>query len=132
MNRVLDLDENTMTLTVESGILLQDVQAYVEQHGFFYPSDPGEKASSISGNISTNADGMRAVKYGVTLNYVRGLEDVLADGTALQMGGKQVKDAIGLSLKHLLTGSEGTLAIITKCILRLLPKSETSVSVLVP
>ena len=132
MNRVLELDEDTMTLTVEPGILLQDVQAYVEQRGFFYPPDPGEKASSIGGNISTNAGGMRAVKYGVTRDYVRGLEAVLADGTVLQAGGKQVKDASGLSLKHLLIGSEGTLAVITKCVLRLLPKPETSVSVLVP
>ena len=132
MNRVLELDEDTMTLTVEPGILLQDVQAYVEQRGFFYPPDPGEKASSIGGNISTNAGGMRAVKYGVTRDYVRGLEAVLAGGTVLQIGGKQVKDASGLSLKHLLIGSEGTLAVITKCVLRLLPKPETSVSVLVP
>ena len=132
MNRVLELDEDTMTLTVEPGILLQDVQTYVEQRGFFYPPDPGEKVSSIGGNISTNAGGMRAVKYGVTRDYVRGLEAVLADGTVLQIGGKQVKDASGLSLKHLLIGSEGTLAVITKCVLRLLPKPETSVSVLVP
>ena len=132
MNRVLELDEDTMTLTVEPGILLQDVQAYVEERGFFYPPDPGEKASSIGGNVSTNAGGMRAVKYGVTRDYVRGLEAVLADGTVLQAGGKQVKDASGLSLKHLLIGSEGTLAVITKCVLRLLPKPEASVSVLVP
>ena len=132
MNRVLELDEDTMTLTVEPGILLQDVQAYVEARGFFYQPHPGEKASSIGGNISTNAGGMRAVKYGVTRDYVRGLEVVLADGTVMQVGGKQVKDASGLSLKHLLIGSEGTLAVITKCLLRLLPKPETSVSVLVP
>ena len=132
MNRVLELDEDTMTITVEPGILLQEVQAYVERRGFFYPPDPGEKASSIGGNISTNAGGMRAVKYGVTRDYVRGLEAVLADGTVLQLGGKQVKDANGLSLKHLLIGSEGTLAVLTKCVLRLLPKPETAVSVLVP
>ena len=132
MNHVLELDEDTMTLTVEPGILLRDVQTYVEARGFFYPLDPGEKASSIGGNISTNAGGMRAVKYGVTRDYVRGLEAVLADGTILNIGGKQVKDASGLSLKHLLIGSEGTLAVITKCLLRLLPKPETSVSVLIP
>lgn len=132
MNRILELDRDTMTATVEPGILLQDFQAYVEERGFFYPPDPGEKASSIGGNISTNAGGMRAVKYGVTRDYVRGLEVVLADGTVLNVGGKQVKDASGLSLKHLLIGSEGTLAVITKCLLRLLPKPETSVSVLVP
>ena len=132
MNRILELDRDTMTATVEPGVLLQNLQAYVEERGFFYPPDPGEKASSIGGNISTNAGGMRAVKYGVTRDYVRGLEVVLADGTVLIAGGKQVKDASGLSLKHLLIGSEGTLAIITKCLLRLIPKPETSVSVLVP
>ena len=92
MNRILELDRDTMTITVEPGILLQDLQAYVESEGFFYPPDPGEKASSIGGNISTNAGGMRAVKYGVTRDYVRGLEAVLADGTVITVGGKQVKD----------------------------------------
>jgi glycolate oxidase len=132
MNQVLELDRDTMTATVEPGILLQDFQAFVEKHGLFYPPDPGEKASSIGGNISTNAGGMRAVKYGVTRDYVRGLEVVLADGTVLNVGGKNVKDASGLSLKNLFIGSEGTLAVITKCILKLVPKPETSVSVLVP
>lgn len=132
MNRILELDRDTLTVTVEPGILLQDLQAYVEGEGLFYPPDPGEKASSIGGNISTNAGGMRAVKYGVTRDYVRGLEVVLSDGTVLTAGGKNVKDASGLSLKNLLIGSEGTLAVITKCILRLLPKPESSVSVLVP
>lgn len=132
MNRILELDRDTLTITVEPGILLQDLQAYVEGEGLFYPPDPGEKASSLGGNISTNAGGMRAVKYGVTRDYVRGLEVVLADGTVLQVGGRQVKDASGLSLKHLLIGSEGTLAVITKCVLRLLPKPACSVSVLVP
>lgn len=132
MNRILELDTETMTITVEPGLLLQDLQAYVEEHNLFYPPDPGEKASSIGGNISTNAGGMRAVKYGVTRDYVRGLEVVTADGTALTVGGKNVKDASGLSLKHLYIGSEGTLAVITKCILKVIPKPETSLSILVP
>ena len=132
MNRILELDTETMTITVEPGLLLQDLQAYVEEHDLFYPPDPGEKASSIGGNISTNAGGMRAVKYGVTRDYVRGLEVVTADGTVLTVGGKNVKDASGLSLKHLYIGSEGTLAVITKCILKVIPKPETSLSILVP
>lgn len=132
MNRILELDMETMTITVEPGLLLQDLQAYVEEHNLFYPPDPGEKASSIGGNISTNAGGMRAVKYGVTRDYVRGLEVVTADGTVLTVGGKNVKDASGLSLKHLYIGSEGTLAVITKCILKVIPKPETSLSILVP
>ena len=132
MNRILELDTETMTVTVEPGLLLQDLQAYVEEHNLFYPPDPGEKASSIGGNISTNAGGMRAVKYGVTRDYVRGLEVVTADGTVLTVGGKNVKDASGLSLKHLYIGSEGTLAVITKCVLKVIPKPETSLSILVP
>lgn len=132
MNGILELDTETMTVTVEPGILLQDLQRFVEEKGLFYPPDPGEKTSTIGGNISTNAGGMRAVKYGVTRDYVRGLEVVTADGTVLTVGGKNVKDASGLSLKNLYIGSEGTLAVITKCILRLIPKPEASLSVLVP
>ena len=132
MNRILELDTESMTVTVEPGLLLQDLQAYVEEHDLFYPPDPGEKASSIGGNISTNAGGMRAVKYGVTRDYVRGLEVVTADGTVLTVGSKNVKDASGLSLKHLYIGSEGTLAVITKCVLKVIPKPETSLSILVP
>ena len=132
MNRILEIDRENFTATVEPGVILQDFQKYVESLGLFYPPDPGDKESSIGGNISTNAGGMRAVKYGVTRDYVRGLEVVLADGTVLQAGGKCVKDASGLSLKNLFVGSEGTLAVITKCILKLIPKPETSVSVLVP
>lgn len=109
MNHILELDKDTMTVTVEPGVLLEDLQAYVEREDLFYPPDPGEKHASIGSNISTNAGGMRAVKYGVTRDYVRGLEAVLADGTVLRVGGKQVKDASGLPLKQLLIGSEGTL-----------------------
>ncbi len=131
MNRVLELDRSTMTATVEPGILLEDLQKYVESEGFFYPPDPGEKQSTIGGNISTNAGGMRAVKYGVTRDYVRGLEVVLADGTIMTVGGKNVKDASGLSLKNLFIGSEGTLCAITKCVLKLIPKPEFSKSALI-
>ena len=109
MDRILELDPDTFTVTVEPGVVLQDLQRYVEERGFFYPPDPGEKLATIGGNIATNAGGMRAVKYGVTRDYVRGLEVVLADGTVLTLGSKNVKDASGLSLRHLMIGSEGTL-----------------------
>ena len=132
MNRVLEIDEEMLTATVEAGVVLQDFQALVESKGLFYPPDPGEKTASIGGNIATNAVGMRAVKYGVTRDYVRGLEVVLADGRVMTVGSKNVKDASGLSLKSLFIGSEGTLCVITKCLLRLVPKPETSLSVLVP
>lgn len=132
MNKILEFDADTFTATVESGILLKDFQAFVESKGFFYPPDPGEKSASIGGNIATNAGGMRAVKYGVTRDYVRGLEVVFADGSVTWVGSKNVKDASGLSLKNLIIGSEGTLAVITKCILKIIPKPEYSKSVLVP
>ncbi|MBR1586041.1 MAG: FAD-binding protein [Clostridia bacterium] len=132
MNRILEVDEETFTAVVEPGVVLQDFQAHVESMGLFYPPDPGEKTATIGGNIATNAGGMRAVKYGVTRDYVRGLEVVLADGTVITSGSKNVKDASGLQLRQLFVGSEGTLCVITKCILRLVPKPESSLSVLVP
>lgn len=132
MNHILSVDEETFTATVEPGVVLQDFQAQVEALGLFYPPDPGEKTATIAGNIATNAGGMRAVKYGVTRDYVRGLEVVLADGRVIQAGTKNVKDASGLALKQLFIGSEGTLGVITKCILKLIPKPETSLSVVIP
>jgi glycolate oxidase len=132
MNRIIELDEVNMTLTVEPGVLLMEISPYVEQHGLFYPPDPGEKSATIGGNISTNAGGMRAVKYGVTRDYVRGLELVLPDGKVMEAGGKIVKNSSGYSIKDLVIGSEGTLAIVTKAILRLLPLPQKSVSLLVP
>ncbi|MDD3117795.1 MAG: FAD-binding oxidoreductase [Victivallales bacterium] len=132
MNRILELDEANLTLTVESGVLLMDVIKFVEEKGLFYPPDPGEKSATIGGNINTNAGGMRAVKYGVTRDYVRGLEVVLADGRVIELGGKVVKTSSGYSLKDLLVGSEGTLGVVTKVILRLLPLPRRKLSLLVP
>ncbi|MBO5899200.1 MAG: FAD-binding oxidoreductase, partial [Lentisphaeria bacterium] len=132
MNSFLELDEENMTLTLEPGVLLMDVGKYVEEHGLFYPPDPGEKTATIGGNINTNAGGMRAVKYGVTRDYVRGLEVVLPNGNIMQLGGKVVKNSSGYSLKDLMVGSEGTLGIVTKAILRLLPLPKYKISLLVP
>ena len=132
MNHFLELDEDNLTLTVEPGVLLMELSAYVEEKGFFYPPDPGEKTATIGGNISTNAGGMRAVKYGVTRDYVRGLEVVLPSGEIVELGGKVVKNSTGYALKDLIIGSEGTLAVITKAILKLLPRPARAVSLLVP
>ena len=132
MTRILELDESNMTLTVEPGVLLMDVAKYVEERGFFYPPDPGEKTATIGGNISTNAGGMRAVKYGVTRDYVRALEVVLPNGEVLELGGKVAKNSSGYSLKNLVIGSEGTLCVISKAILRLLPLPTFRISLLVP
>lgn len=130
MNHILEIDKENFTATVEPGVILEDFQKHVESLGLFYPPDPGEKRASIGGNISTNAGGMRAVKYGVTRDYVMGLEIVLADGTIIQTGSKNRKDTTGLDLKNIVIGSEGTLAVITKCILKLVGKPEKSTSLL--
>lgn len=132
MNQVLELDEENLTITVEPGVLLMELAAYVEEKDFFYPPDPGEKSATIGGNISTNAGGMRAVKYGVTRDYVRGLEVVLPNGTVVNLGGKVVKNSTGYALKDLMIGSEGTLGIITKATLKLLPLPKKAISLLIP
>ena len=132
MNKILELDSENLTLTVEPGVLLMDIGKYVEKFNFFYPPDPGEKTATIGCNISTNAGGMRAVKYGVTRDYVRGLEVVLPSGEIIELGGKIVKNSSGYALKDLMVGSEGTLGIVTKAVLRLLPLPKKVMSLLVP
>lgn len=132
MNHILELDESNLTLTVEPGVLLMEIYDYVEPLGYFYAPDPGEKSATIGGNIATNAGGMRAVKYGVTRDWVRALEVVLPNGDVEWFGRKVVKDSTGYPLKHLMIGSEGTLGIITKAILKLDPKPVESISLLVP
>lgn len=132
MNKILELDEENLTLTVEPGVLLMDVIKFVEDKNLFYPPDPGEKSATIGGNINTNAGGMRAVKYGVTRDYVRGLEAVLPDGRIIELGGKVVKNSSGYSMKDLFVGAEGTLGVITKAILKLLPLPRRKISLLVP
>lgn len=121
-NRILELDEKTRSVKVEPGVLLCDLQEFVEQRGLFYPPDPAEKSASIGGNISTNAGGMRAVKYGVTRDYVLELEVVLSDGQYMVLGSNNLKDSTGLNLKHLFIGSEGSLGIIVGARLRLITK----------
>jgi glycolate oxidase len=132
MNHFLELDEENLTITVEPGVLLMDLSKYVEDHDFFYPPDPGEKTATIGGNINTNAGGMRAVKYGVTRDYVRGLEVVLPSGKIVEFGGKVVKNSSGYAMKDLVVGSEGTLGIVTKAILKLLPLPKKAISLLIP
>lgn len=121
MNKVIGLDEKTMTLTVEPGVILSDIQTYVEKLGYFYPPDPASKHSSIGGNVMTNAGGLRAVKYGTTRSYVRQLEVVLPTGEVVALGSLNIKDSSGYDLKDLFIGSEGTLGIITEIKLKLLP-----------
>ena len=124
MNRIIDMDPNTMTLTVEPGVLLHEIQEYVEERNFFYPPDPGSKNSSIGGNVATNAGGMRAIKYGVTRNYVKALTVVLANGDTMELGSLNVKDSSGYDIKDLFIGSEGTLGMTTLIKLKILPLPE--------
>ncbi len=120
MNRILEIDEVNATVHAEAGIVTADLQAAVEKLGLFYPPDPSSiKHSTIGGNIACNAGGPRCLKYGVTGDYVLGLTVVLADGRILRTGGKLIKDVVGYDLTALLTGSEGTLGIITEALLRL-------------
>ena len=132
MNKIVELDRDNLTVTVQPGILLMELTEYVQGQGFFYPPDPGEKTATIGGNISTNAGGMRAVKYGVTRDYVRGLTVVMPDGEIMTLGGSVVKNSSGYSLKDLVVGSEGTLAVVTEAVLKLLPLPKYTVSLLVP
>lgn len=120
MNRILEIDEDNFSATVEPGVPLAELYQAVEARGLYYPLYPGEKTATIGGNVATNAGGMRAVKYGVTRNYVLGLEAVLPTGEIVHTGGKYTKCSTAYDLTQLITGSEGTLAVITKVILRLI------------
>ena len=122
MKQVLELDLDNLLVTVEPGVITGELQEEVARHGLMYPPDPASLAfSTIGGNVAENAGGPRAVKYGVTGNYVRGLEVVLPDGSIINTGNKCVKSVSGYDLTHLFVGSEGTLGIITRILLRLVP-----------
>ena len=132
MNKILGLDPDNLTVTVQPGVLLMELAAFAEENDFLYPPDPGEKSATIGGNISTNAGGMRAVKYGVTRDYVRSLTVVLPNGEIHTFGAAVAKNSSGYSLKDLIIGSEGTLAIICEAVLKLVPLPKLSLSLLVP
>jgi glycolate oxidase len=120
--RAITIDPPSMTATVQPGLLNVEVKNAAREHGLWYPPDPSSfEICSIGGNLATNAGGLCCVKYGVTTDYVLGLEVVLADGRAVRLGGRTVKDAAGYDLKRLFVGSEGTLGVITEATLRLRP-----------
>src|SRR2546422_144757 len=123
MNRILELDRANLTMLVEPGATTLQVAEAAVDAGLFYPPDPGSmKISTIGGNVAENSGGLRGLKYGVTRNYVMGMEVVLPSGELLWTGNKCVKDVAGYSLKDLFIGSEGTLGVITKVLLRLIPR----------
>jgi glycolate oxidase len=120
--RAIEIDTAARVAVVEPGALNVDVKLAAAEHGLWYPPDPSSyEICSIGGNVATNAGGLCCVKYGVTTDYVLGLDVVLADGTLVTLGGKRIKDVAGLSLLKLFVGSEGTLGVITRAILRLVP-----------
>jgi glycolate oxidase len=123
MDRIIELDRANLTLLVEPGATTQAISDAATAAGLFYPPDPGSmKISTIGGNVAENSGGLRGLKYGITRNYVMGLEVVLPNGEILWTGNKCVKDVAGYSLKDLFIGSEGTLGVITKVLLKLIPK----------
>ncbi len=127
MNRILELDEENLTVTVQPGVLLMDLAEFVESRGFFYPPDPGSQAvSTIGGNIAENAGGLRGLKYGVTKDYLMGLEFFDATGEIVKSGSRTVKCVTGYNLGGMLVQSEGTLGIISQAILKLVPPPKAS------
>ena len=123
LNRILEIDEGNLLAVVEPNVVTGELQDAVERVGLFYPPDPASlRTSVIGGNVAENAGGPRAFKYGVTGRFVLGLEAVLPTGEIIRTGGKVVKNVVGYDLTHLLVGSEGTLAVLTKVVLRLVPK----------
>ena len=132
MNRVLEIDTENHVAVVEPGVTLQELDDATTPHGLVYPVFPGEYSASLGGNVATNAGGMRAVKYGVTRNQVLGLEAVLPTGEVIRTGGKFVKATTGYDLTQLITGSEGTLALVTEATLKLSPRLPHRATVLAP
>lgn len=125
--QILEIDSDNMTAWVQPGVITADLHQSVEKLGLFYPPDPGsQNICTIGGNVAENAGGLRGLKYGVTKNYIMGIEMVLPNGELIVNGGKNVKDVAGYNLRDLVVGSEGTLGIFTKILVRLIPKPETT------
>ncbi len=126
-NKIIEIDNDNLTISVQPGVVTGVIHSEVEKLGLFYPPDPGSAAiCTIGGNVAENAGGIRGLKYGVTKDYVMGLEVVTPTGNIVKMGGKVVKDVAGYNIKDLFIGSEGTLGIITKILLKLIPLPETT------
>lgn len=133
LNRILNLDAQNFQVMVEPGVITQVLQEYVQEHGLFYPPDPASRGSCfIGGNVAENSGGPKAVKYGVVKDYVLNLEVVLPDGEIIWTGANVLKNATGYNLTQLIVGSEGTLAVVTKIVLRLIPAVKHTVLMLVP
>jgi glycolate dehydrogenase FAD-linked subunit len=125
-NRILEIDRENMTVTVQPGVITAHLHQAVERLGYLYPPDPGSSSiCTLGGNVAENSGGLRGLKYGVTKNYVMGIEAVLPTGEILNTGGKSVKDVAGYNLKDVLIGSEGTLGVFTKLLLKIIPQPQS-------
>lgn len=123
MNKILELDTKNLIVRVQPGVINKDLQNFVESHGLFYPPDPAsENQSTIGGNVSENAGGMRAAKYGITKDYVMAIRAVLPNGNIIRAGKKTIKDVAGYNVAGILIASEGTLAVISEITLKLIAK----------
>ena len=133
LNQILDIDERNLQVTTEPGVITEVLQNAVKEKGLFYPPDPASKGSCfIGGNISENSGGPKAVKYGVVKDYVLNLEVVLPTGEIIWTGSNVLKNATGYNLTQLIVGSEGTLGIVTKIVLRLIPHPKYDLLMLAP
>ncbi len=133
MNRIIEFDPVNMTVTVEPGVITDEIQKLAEEHDLYYAGDPASsESSSIGGNIAENAGGTRVIKYGPTSHHVLGIEMVTPTGEIVRYGGKMVKNVMGYDMIRLIVGSEGTLGIVTKITLRLIPKPKYFATLLVP
>ena len=132
MNKILSYDEENFTVTVQPGVLLNTLAEDAASKGLLYPPDPGEKFATLGGNVSTNAGGMRAVKYGCTRDYVKAMTVVLPTGEVIHLGSSVSKTSSGYSLLNLMIGSEGTLGVITELTLKLIPAPKETISLIIP
>ena len=132
MNKILSYDLENFAVTVQPGVLLQELADDALAHGCMYPPDPGEKLATLGGNVATNASGMRGVKYGATRDYVKAMTVVLPNGEITRFGATVSKTSSGYSLLNLMIGSEGTLGVITEMTLKLIPAPKATVSLIVP
>jgi len=132
MNKILSYDEENFNVTVQPGVLLNTLAEDAAARGLMYPPDPGEKFATLGGNVSTNAGGMRAVKYGCTRDYVKAMTVVLPSGEIIKLGSSVSKTSSGYSLLNLMIGSEGTLGVITELTLKLIPAPKADISIIVP
>jgi len=132
MNAVIEIDRENLMAVVDAGVTLEKLIEAVDKAGLLFPPHPGDESAQVGGLVACNAGGARTVRYGVMRNYIKGIEVVLPTGEILTLGGKLLKDVAGYDLMHLIIGSEGTLGVITKVVLRLYPKFRETATLIIP